>query len=87
MAVLQQIEPWLRVLIDFGAFVGGAFVLFYKMDKRVSLMEQEMKGEFERIHNNGFASKTDVARLEERIAAVRRQCAVRHGGGVSMDND
>lgn len=76
--VLQQAEPWIRVVIDVGALLGGALVLFWKLDKRVSLMEQEMKSEFDRIHHNGFASKTEVARLEERLQSVQRYCAAQH---------
>lgn len=76
--MIQSLEPWLRIVIDVSAMVGGAFVLFNRLDKRVSLMEQEIKIEFQRIHNNGFASKTDVARLEERISSVQRFCAVKH---------
>jgi len=76
--VLQQAEPWIRVAIDVSAFIGGAALLFWKLDKRVSLMEQKIESEFDRIHNNGFASKVELARLIERVDAVQRFCAIRH---------
>ena len=75
-------------------FAASAWLLFTKIDKRLSLIE-------DRIHNNGFAPKAIVndavvelhelrrklAHLSTRLTVIETTCTREHGTSVSIERD
>ena len=63
-------------LIEFAIFLGGAFALYYKMDKRVSILEighEEQKRELIKMDKIQVDNLVQInAKLEELIKGVSR---------------
>jgi hypothetical protein len=56
--------------------IGSVWALWGKVDKRLSLME-------DRIHNNGFASKTDMIQAKSDINSLKNR-AYRNSTRISV---
>ena len=70
------VPSWIGSLIWSTLVFGGtAWALFVKLDKRQALTEQTLRGMFEDMHNNGFAHKGHVEKVEKDIAALTGQVA------------